>query len=57
MVCSNAVCANSDDRLLFACDGSMERGLGKILDAGLTEAQRAKLYSANFLNLLARRKR
>ena len=45
------------DRLLFACDGSMERGLGKILDAGLTEAQRAKLYSANFLNILARRKR
>lgn len=43
------------DRLLFACDGSMERGLGKIADANLTKSQRAKLYSQNFLQILARR--
>ena len=43
------------DRLLFACDGSMERGLGKIVDATLTKSQRTKLYSANFLRILARR--
>ncbi len=44
------------DRLLFACDGSMARGLGKIADADLTDEQRTKLYSENFLRILARRK-
>lgn len=44
------------DRLLFACDMSMERGIGKILDAGLAKAQREKIFSRNFLGILARRK-
>lgn len=44
------------ERVLFACDGSMERGLGKIQDAHLTDSERASLYSANFLKILARRK-
>lgn len=43
------------DRLLFACDGSMERGLGKIADADFTKDQRTRLFSTNFLRILSRR--
>ena len=43
-------------RLLFGCDISMERGLGKILDARLSAAQRDRIFSRNFLAILARRK-
>jgi len=43
-------------RLLFGCDGSMERGLGKILDADITEAQRRAIFSENFLAILDRRR-
>ncbi|HUW60235.1 MAG TPA: amidohydrolase family protein [Candidatus Bathyarchaeia archaeon] len=44
------------DRVLFACDGSMERGLGKMLDADLTADQLRLIYSENFLKMLTRRK-
>lgn len=44
------------ERVLFACDGSMERGLGKMRDADLTDEQRRMIYSENFLKILARRK-
>ena len=44
------------DRILFACDGSMERGLGKMLDAELTPDQLRMIFSDNFLKILARRK-
>ncbi len=43
-------------RLLFGCDGSMARGIGKILDAGLAERQRKRIFSENFLHILDRRK-
>lgn len=44
------------DRLLFGCDMSMEQGLGKILGARLTERQRGRILSGNFLRILARRR-
>jgi predicted TIM-barrel fold metal-dependent hydrolase len=45
------------ERLLFACDGSMERGLGKILDADITPRQRRVIFAENFLGILGRRKK
>ena len=42
-------------RLLFGCDLTMARGLGKILDANVTARQRGMIFSENFLKLLARR--
>lgn len=44
------------ERVLFACDGSMERGLGKMIDADLAPDQLRMIYSENFLKILARRK-
>jgi predicted TIM-barrel fold metal-dependent hydrolase len=45
-----------DERLLFATDMTMEGGVGKILDAELTEDQREKLFWRNFQAILDRRK-
>jgi len=42
-------------RLLFACDMSMARGLGKVLDADLTDRQRELIFGRNFLDILGRR--
>ena len=44
------------ERVLFACDGSMERGLGKIIDADLTPGQLRLVLSENFAGILGRRK-
>jgi hypothetical protein len=44
------------ERLLFACDLSVERGLGKILGADITARQRAMIFGRNFLAILSRRK-
>lgn len=44
------------ERLLFACDGSMARGVGKMLDADITESQRQAIFGDNFQGILARRK-
>lgn len=43
-------------RMLFATDGSVARGVGKILDADITQSQRKMIWSTNFLKILARRK-
>lgn len=43
-------------RLLFATDMTIEGGIGKILDAGLDESQRAAILGGNFASILARRK-
>lgn len=40
------------ERLLFACDMSMTAGVGKILGADLTDAQRALIFSGNMRRLL-----
>jgi uncharacterized protein len=45
-----------DERLLFATDMTMEGGVGKILDAVLTEAQREKIFWRNFQAVLERRR-
>jgi hypothetical protein len=43
------------DRVLFATDMTMEGGVGKVLDADLSEDQRAKIFGGNFQAILARR--
>lgn len=44
------------ERLLFATDTSEERGIGKLLDADITERQRAMIFGENFQKILARRR-
>ena len=45
------------ERILFATDMTMEGGVGKILGADLTEAQREKVFWKNFQRILDRRRR
>jgi uncharacterized protein len=44
------------ERLLFGTDMNHERGVGKILDADITERQRAMIFGGNFESILARRR-
>lgn len=41
-------------RLLFACDGSLSAGVGKLRGAQLTEADRKLIWGENFLRLIGR---
>jgi len=50
-----AVAAVGAERLLFATDMTMEGGVGKILDADLTDDQRARVLGGNFEAVLAKR--
>lgn len=43
------------DRLLFGTDMSLEAGVGKILDADLSEEDRKKVFGTNFQSILDRR--
>lgn len=43
------------DRMLFATDMTMEGGVGKILDADLTEDERTQVFGGNFKGILDRR--
>ncbi len=43
------------DRLLFATDMTMEGGVGKVMDARLTAAERARIYRGNMQAILDRR--
>ena len=43
------------DRMLFATDMTMEGGVGKLLDANLTQEQRRRILGENFEAILARR--
>ena len=45
-----------EDRVLFATDWSFEEGIGKILDAGLSEKQLQKIFSGNFNRILSERR-
>ena len=44
------------DHVLFATDMSFEAGVGKVLEADLTEADREKIFALNFRDILARRR-
>ncbi|MDY7010735.1 MAG: amidohydrolase family protein [Planctomycetota bacterium] len=44
------------ERLLFATDLSTERGVGKILDADITQRQKEMIWSENFQQILKKRK-
>lgn len=48
--------AVGEDRVLFATDGGMEEGIGKVLDAGLSENQLKKIFSGNFYNIMSERR-
>jgi predicted TIM-barrel fold metal-dependent hydrolase len=41
-----------NDRVLFATDGIFEEGVGKTLDASLSDEQMKKLFHDNFANIL-----
>ncbi len=43
------------DRLLFACDGSMCAGVGKLRGAQISEGDRRKILGDNFLRLIGRK--
>ncbi|MEW6356674.1 MAG: amidohydrolase family protein [Planctomycetota bacterium] len=43
------------DRLLFACDGSMCAGVGKLRGAQISKRDKEKIASANFLRLVGRK--
>jgi len=45
-----------EDRVLFATDMSFEEGVGKILDAGLSDGQLQKVFSGNFHRILSQRR-
>lgn len=44
------------ERVLFATDGSLEEGVGKMLAAGLSDSELRLICSGNFARILARRK-
>lgn len=46
-----------EDRVLFATDMSYEDGVGKVIDAGFSECQLAKIFSGNMEKILFRRKK
>jgi predicted TIM-barrel fold metal-dependent hydrolase len=46
----------SAERLLFACDGSMCAGVGKLRGAQISEADKRKILGDNFLRLIGRPK-
>lgn len=45
------------DRVLFATDGSLEEGVGKVLEADLTPEERAQIFCGNARRLLAGKRR
>jgi len=45
------------ERLLFGCDLSIERGVGKIMDAEISQSQRRMILGDNMLGILSRRKK
>lgn len=49
--------AAGEDRVLFATDMSYEEGVGKVIDAGFSERQLAKIFSGNMEKILSRRKK
>jgi len=55
-IVDKAVAAIGLDRVLFATDISMEEGVGKVLDADLTEEQRERIFARNMKDILARRR-
>jgi len=42
------------DRLVFACDGSLSAGVGKVRAAQISEDDKAKIWSGNYLRLVGR---
>lgn len=55
-IVGRAIAALGEDRILFATDMSFEEGVGKLLDAGLSETQLRNVFSGNMQAILARRK-
>ena len=54
-IVDKTVAALGVDRVLFATDCSYEEGVGKLLEADLSAADRAKVFAGNLKTILARR--
>lgn len=55
-IVDKTVAAVGLDHVLFATDMSMEEGVGKVLDADLTDEQRDRIFAGNLKDILARRR-
>lgn len=55
-IVQRTVATLGEDRVLFATDLSFEEGVGKVLDAGLSEKQLQKIFSRNFNRILSERR-
>jgi len=55
-IVDKTVAAIGLDHVLFATDMSMEEGVGKVLDADLTEEQRERIFAGNMKEILALRR-
>jgi hypothetical protein len=55
-IVNKTVAAIGLEHVLFATDMSMEEGVGKVLDADLTEEQRERIFAGNMKDILARRR-
>jgi hypothetical protein len=55
-IVDKTVAAIGLDHVLFATDMSMEEGVGKVLDADLTDEQRERIFAGNMKDILARRR-
>lgn len=54
-IVDRTIAALGVDRVMFATDGSMEEGVGKVLEADLTPEERARVFAGNARALLARK--
>ncbi len=52
-IVDKTVAAIGLEHVLFATDLSMEEGVGKVLDADLTEEQRERIFAGNLRAILA----
>jgi len=55
-IVNKTIAAIGLEHVLFATDMSMEEGVGKVLDADLTEEQRERIFAGNMKGILARRR-
>ena len=55
-IVDRTVAAMGVDRVLFATDGSLEEGVGKVLDANLSEDESSRVFGGNAQALLAARR-
>jgi len=55
-IVDRTVAALGPERVLFATDGGFETGVGKVLDAHLSPAERARVFAGNLQRIFSRRR-